>query len=214
VTDFANLLGPEPTWLTCPCGELTARVPCWTCSIAAAEQAKQIDRAESALATIPRRFAWARLDAPELAMRVRVQGDLKTASERILGAARAIFAGPSGSGKTSLACACLRLRPGGMFVSALRLGTARIQSAAGQGEADLVERSIAAPLLLIDEIGGEQKTATNAVRDVIFARHDADLPTWVTTGFRSDQLAEMYGDGFVRRLLEDAYVVQLGKVKP
>lgn len=211
MTDFANLLGPEPTWLTCKCGELSARVPCWTCSMAETEKQRMLDRVEQALASIPRGFAWATVDAPELPERVKARAELKTIVERVLGARRAIFAGPSGSGKTSLACACLRLRPMGTYVSALRLGTARIQSAAGQGEADLVERAIAAPMLLIDELGGEQKTATNAVRDVVFARHEADLPTWVTTGFRSEQLAEMYGDGLLRRLMEGAYVVQLGK---
>jgi DNA replication protein DnaC len=131
---------------------------------------------------------------------------------RVLASSRVVFAGPSGAGKTSLAIACLRERaPHGLFVSALRIGTARIQSHAGQGEAALVEQAIAAPLLLLDEVGGEQKTATNAVRDVIFARYDADLPTWITTGFKGGELAAMYGDGALRRLTEHAYVVQLGK---
>lgn len=70
-----------------------------------------------------------------------------------------------------------------------------------------------APLLLLDEIGGESKTATNAVKDVIWERVDNDLPTWVTTGFKGEQLAEMYGDGAFRRLTEGATIVQLG-VKP
>ena len=48
------------------------------------------------------------------------------------------------------------------------------------------------------------------MRDVLFARHDADLPTWITTGFSSQQLAETYGDGAVRRITEGAYVVKLG----
>ncbi len=122
-----------------------------------------------------------------------------------------VFSGPSGAGKTSLACACLRERiPHGLFVSAIKLGTARIQHSAGDGEAALVQRAMTVPLLLLDEVGGEQKTATNAVKDVIFARYDADLPTWITTGFRLSQLAEMYGDGTSRRLTENVYVVHLG----
>lgn len=207
---FADILGPEPEWLTCPCGERTARVPCWTCS--SAERVRDVEREsrDRALATIPQRYAWAALGTPLLAERVRASSDLKSLSERILGAANAILSGPSGAGKTSLGCACLRARPGGEYVSALRLGVARIQSAAGQGEASLVERCMSARLLLIDEVGGEGKTATNAVRDVVFARHDADLPTWITTGFGREQLAEMYGDGFVRRITEGAVVVRLG----
>ena len=212
---FHSLLGPEPAWLTCPCGAMTSRVPCWTCTLAA-EAAANRERQESAAnGSIPARYSWARLSAPDLAKRVGWQGSLKTASERILGAARVVFSGPSGSGKTSLAVACLRERgPFGLFVSALRLGTARIQAHAGQGEADLVERAIAAPLLLLDEVGGETKTATNAVRDVVFARHDEDRPTWITTGFKGQELAAMYGDGFLRRVTEGALVVKLGKGAP
>jgi hypothetical protein len=47
------------------------------------------------------------------------------------------------------------------------------------------------------------------VRDVVFERHDAERPTWITTGFSSQQLADFYGDGFLRRILEGAMVVRL-----
>jgi DNA replication protein DnaC len=119
--------------------------------------------------------------------------------------------GPSGSGKTSLAFACLRERlPEAMWVSALRLGVARIQHSAGDGEAKLVAECIAAPLLLVDELGGENKTSNNAVKSVIFERYDRDLPTWVTTGFASKDLVAMYGDGALRRLTEGGYVQGFG----
>jgi len=97
-----------------------------------------------------------------------------------------------------------------MFLRAFRLGVARQQAALGQGEPAIIERALTVPLLLIDELGGEAKTATNAVRDILFARHDEELPTWITTGFSSRQIAETYGDGALRRILEDAYVVRLG----
>lgn len=217
MTDFTNILGPEPVWLTCACGEITARVPCWSCGSQAEAKSKADEHRDALRATIPGRYSWARLTAPELRVRAKVPVSIEDASARVLGAARAIFSGPSGSGKTSFGVACLRRRiecdAKGIFVSALRLGTARIQSAAGQGEASLVERAMTAPLVLLDEVGGEAKTATNAVRDVVFARYDSDLPTWITTGFSSQQLAEMYGDGFLRRVLEDAYVVRCGGAK-
>lgn len=208
---FESLLGPEPAWLTCPCGELTSRVPCWACQVAIDHRAEHEEARSHSVASIPKRYGWANLAAPELVARVKSRDPVADVCRRVLAASRVIFAGPSGAGKTSLAIACLRERaPHGLFVSALRLGTVRIQSAAGKGEAVLVEQAIAAPLLLIDEVGGEAKTATNAVRDVIFARHDADLPTWITTGMKGAQLAELYGDGCLRRLTEGAYVVQLG----
>lgn len=161
--------------------------------------------------SIPKRYDWANLRSDDLATRVKSKQPVAEIAKRVLGATRVVFAGSSGSGKTSLACACLRERvPHGLFMSALKLGTARIQHSAGDGEPAAVERAMTVPLLLLDEVGGEQKTATNAVRDVIFARYDADLPTWITTGFRLAQLAEMYGDGAPRRLTEDACIVRLG----
>ncbi len=214
-------IGPEPKWLKCECGALSARVPCWDCDRAAMAKADAARERALSAATIPRHFAWASSGAPELLERValrRPNGDRAVQQreyidviDRVLGAHRVIFAGPSGSGKSSLACAALRLRiPHGLWLSALKLGTARIQHSAGDGEAALVERAMTVPLLLLDEVGGETKTSTNAVRDVLFARHDSDLPTWITTGFTSTQLAEMYGDGALRRIIEGAYVVRLG----
>jgi len=213
--DFGALLGPEPAWLVCPCGALSARTPCWDCCRRAETQTAADERRNAALATIPARYAWAALGASELPGRVSAREPLEKLATRVLGAARVVFSGPSGSGKTSFAIACLRERiPYGIFVSAIRLGTARIQGRAGDGEAALVERAMTAPLLLLDEVGGETKTATNAVKDVIFARMDADLPTWITTGFGRDELLAMYGDGCLRRLTEDVTVLRFGAVRP
>lgn len=214
-------LGPEPKWLICDCGGLSARVPCWDCDRAAMAKADAARERALSASTIPRRFDWADLESALMVDRVKLrrpngdravqQREFVEVGERVLAAQRVVFVGPAGSGKSSLACACLRRRiPHGFWLSALRLGTARIQHSAGDGESALVERSMAAPLLLLDEVGGETKTATNAVRDVLFARHDADLPTWITTGFTSKQLAETYGDGALRRIIEEAYVVKLG----
>lgn len=209
--DFSSLLGPEPTWLKCSCGVETSRVPCWDCDRAATAKADAARARGAAIASIPKRYSWAAVDAPELAARVRCQAPLTEVIRRVLGARRVIFAGPSGSGKTSLACACLRERlPHGIFMTSFRLAMARSQGALGQGEPLEVERAMAAPLLLLDEVGGENKIATSAIRDVLFAREDADLPTWITTGFTSKQLGETYGDGALRRIVEGAYVVRLG----
>ena len=39
---------------------------------------------------------------------------------------------------------------------------------------------------------------------------DNDLPTWITTGFKGQELVAMYGDGAYRRLTENVTVVQFG----
>ena len=208
---FEGILGPEPEWLTCACGALCARTPCWDCDRAAMALVDAARLRGAAIATIPKHYAWALAGAPDLKTRVKLASPLADVIKRVLGATRVVFVGASGSGKTSLACACLRERvPHGVFQTAFRLGLARQQAALGQGEPAIVETALNAKLLLLDELGGEAKTATNAVRDIIFARHDADMPTWITTGFTSSQIAETYGDGALRRMLEDAYVVKLG----
>lgn len=207
---FLDAIGPEPTWLTCECGQLSARVPCWGCTQARAIIAYDDERRDKALATIPARFRWATLKAPELAARVGLP-DPAGAGRKVLAAAGAVLAGPSGSGKTSLAVACMRERLlGALFMPAIRLGVARLQGKLGDGEADAVEQAVRADLLVLDDVGQEAKTATNAVRDVVFARHDAERPTWITTGLTSQQLAELYGDGFLRRVLEGAVALKLG----
>lgn len=210
---FLDALGPEPKWLTCGCGQQSARVPCWDCTQVRNILAIDDERRAKALASVPARFRWARLDAPELSERVRLPNPVE-AGRKVLAAAGAVFAGPSGSGKTSLAVACMRERLlGALYVPAIRLGVARLQSGLGDGEASTVEQAMRADLLLLDDVGQEAKTATNAVRDVVFARHDAELPTWITTGLTSDQLVAAYGDGFLRRILEGAVALKLGGSK-
>jgi DNA replication protein DnaC len=205
--------GAEPQWLKCKCGALSAIVPCWECDRDAREARARAEAQALAADELPRRYRWAQLGHADLARRVKLPGDLtvREVASRVLGASRVVLSGPSGSGKTSLGVACLRERlPGAMWVSALALGTTRIRHSAGDGSSKLEAACLRAPLLLIDELGGEQKGANNAVKDVIFGRYDDDLPTWITTGFGSKEIVAMYGDGALRRLTEGGYVLKLG----
>jgi hypothetical protein len=214
--DIGTLLGPEPAWLTCACGAVSARTPCFDCTIAEERRADEHRAEVLAVGSIPRAYS-ARLGSPELARRVRYQGDLKTLSGRILGAANVCFVGDPGTGKTTLAAACLRERlPHCLFVSALDLAVSRSQHSLGDGEASLVERAKAARLLLIDDVGQGHPAANDAVRPVVFHRYDADLPTWTTTGLDGKAVTALYGAGFLRRIAgvgRGGLVVQLGEPK-
>lgn len=208
-----DILGPEPVWKTCACGRSSARVPCIDCTVAAEEADERRDRYRAGLRTIPKEFEWAHINSPELAGRVdSKRRPLQDVIASVLASHRCIVAGAAGSGKTSLLTACLRerLHLGARFVSASELATARIQHAAGDGEALIVEQAMMAKLLLIDDLGEEQHTTTNAVRDVIRFRHNRGLATWVTTGLPSRVIATKYGDGIKRRLFEGAYCEWLG----
>ena len=126
-----------------------------------------------------------------------------------------VWMGPPGAGKSSLAVASLRRWVSGssraaMFIAAHHLATARIQHAAGRGEAPAVARAIAAPMLLIDDLGAGNATATDAASDVIRDRVDQGKPLWITTGLTAQELAARYDGGAIRRIFERAMVVKVG----
>lgn len=164
------------------------------------------DRVE---ATIPEVYAGARLDAPWLHALVGARAMAQ--AREALSAPLVVFFGPPGAGKTTLAVAMMRARgeDGSRFVSAKRLGTARIQHPAGAGEAPYVETAMRAKLALIDEVGAESLTQNDALPDVIFERHAHVLPTWYTTGLEPKAIGERFGGGAERRILEGAVVIRL-----
>jgi DNA replication protein DnaC len=170
-------------------------------------------------ATIPRDLRWARFNAPELAGRVVGGADPVARSQAAVRCQYVVWMGHAGTGKTSLATAALRAwsrdaKRAAMFGRAHHLGTARIQQRAGSGEAPIVARAIAAPLLLIDDLGAEAQTQNNAIADVIRDRFDEEKPLWFTTGLTANEVAARYDGGAVRRIFERAMVIQLVRPEP
>lgn len=210
---------PEFQWKQCSCGTQSTRVPCWDC--VKAEEERVAFAYQERRKGIPPRFAWATLDSAILAKRVHVLGRDGTRAEvGNVGAGilahsgpAVLFTGPAGTGKTSLAVACLRVveSPGVMFVPAAHLERARIEHSAGRGEAPLVHRAMTCPVLLIDDLGQDKPSSISAVEAVLLERHNAELPTWVTTGLTESELENRYGAGVSRRLTEKgtALVVRL-----
>lgn len=198
------------------CGAETMLDRCDACEAReAASAARQTAIAETER-SIPAGYRWATFDSPDLSTRVRVASGKSVAMASPLASfGRIVFVGEPGAGKTSLAVAMMRKRVAssgqrGAFIHAYKLGVARIQHSAGDGEAGLVELAMRAPLVLLDDVGTERQTATNAVPDVILERHAEGLPTWITTWLTSAQAAEKYGGGIARRIFEDTKIIRLG----
>jgi DNA replication protein DnaC len=179
---------------------------------------------------LPPSHRWASFDSQHLAERcadraasARGRANIR---ERLV-----MITGPAGVGKTTLGVAMLRAAfelwmknckakwatytddppmprlPS--MVHAHRLGSVRIQTAAGNGEAPYVAAAIRAPLVLIDDVGAEKATQMNALPDVVRERALAQRPTWFTTGLTFDQMAQRYDDGIARRLFEGAVEIDV-----
>lgn len=174
-----------------------------------------------AIATIGARYAWCRLDAPELRGRVNVSMEFEGAVESILAAKRSIGVGRGGSGKTSLFTAAFvekvrRLRPRdadrSIWVDATEL---ELACRSLKEESSILRRLMDAPLAMLDDIGEEpQNFGTTPVKAVVRHRHLHDLDTMLTTARTKEQLIACYGDGFARRITENAddlVVVKFGR---
>lgn len=201
--DCARGYGSTPTCFACAEAAAAAREAQRIASVTAA-RAREWRRA------VPPRFAWATQDAaPELAARVD-RAALSKAEK--LGLGPLTLTGPSGSGKTSLAVALVSRWVSGLgvgypadvdFVSSIDVEHAARRHRLGDDEPRAIERALEADLLVLDDLGMERsRFGVEALVRIIAHRHDQDLITVATTALDDGQLADTYGAGIARRLLE------------
>jgi DNA replication protein DnaC len=98
---------------------------------------------------------------------------------------------------------------GGEFVDAFSLSVARAQAHLGE-EPPILTRTLAASVLVVDDLGAEKDIHGSAVAEVIHERHANMRVTIITSGFSLQQLGARYGDGIGRRLGEGARIIDLG----
>lgn len=166
---------------------------------------------------VPSQFRWASFDAPDLVDRIPRREAIQEAREACT-KRRVVLVGPAGHGKTSLAAAMFRHRASrgerNAWAAAWRLGVVRMQYDLGKGEPPMVKKALAAPILVIDDVGIEKNTPTNALPDILFERHQEGMATWLTTAMTRKQTADRYGDGIARRVFEGARVIDCGISEP
>ncbi len=209
------------------------RVKCYRCQTVkqglgglceSCRDAEAFDRAKQRVfASIPKRFRWAiDCNLSTLSERVRLPTDRISAAlawSAGLGAVPPSLAltGDTGMGKTSLAVALFatwfaRHRNEGVrFMSAIELGLARSRHPLGHDDPPAVLAAIAAPLLILDDLGQEASAHADVMRQIMHARHNDDLPTWVTSGLKHADLAQRYDGGLARRIFEESKHVALGE---
>lgn len=174
---------------------------------------------EQALGRVPAAYEGAELDAGWLVDLVG-QGNIDRARVA-LSSPRVAFVGPPGAGKSTLAAAMFRAAARAerrqervsrfRWVSAHALAKARAEFGLGAGEAPLVEAAVAAPLVVIDELGGEDARYASAVAEVIYERHAEARATWITLGVGPKEVATRYGGGIARRVFEGSTVFKLAR---
>ncbi len=177
---------------------------------------------EDVISWVPPAYAGAEVDADWLV--ALVGADTIARCRESIGVPRVAFTGPPGAGKTSLAAAMYKLSARSetstptlrryRWVSSHKLAKARSGLPLGEGEAPLVTACMEAPLLVLDELGGEDPRYASAVGEVLFDRHEQARPTWVTTGVGPNEIAARYGGGIARRVFEGATVFRLRGRKP
>jgi len=194
------------------CHGLTTGRRCFDCE---RKRDRARDAREKTSDALPEGFRWAVFGSALLLERTGGDHALLERARSAVGATRVLLVGPSGSGKTSLAVAMLRCwaehnGEQAMFVLATDLASARSRSRFG-AESTEVSAALAAPLLVIDDLGTDKDIPTSAVTEVVFHRHAHSKPTWVTTWTTHEQRVTRYGDGLARRVILGVRIIECGK---
>lgn len=216
IADFLNV--PEPKWVTCDlCGVKNTSKTCWECRKPKSKAVTGHPIVAEVRRRLPAAFQTASLDDPA-SLRTRVSDpNAVRVAKRAVNASKVVLVGPSGIGKTTLVSAMALARAQSMglpawWASAPGLSRVCAEHPLGCGEHRMMSIATGPGLLLFDDVGNETvPVSQNRTPDVMIARYDNALPTWVTTGLDWGQMANRLGENIARRVYEGAQVIELGK---
>jgi DNA replication protein DnaC len=210
---------------TCPCGKPS--VPGRECAECHQLRDRRRDVAQKLSESLPEEHRSSRFDALELATKWVKPCPGQSAGQPIALAKasashpRVVLTGASGTGKTTLAV-CMARRwayewasspayeagQAPLFASCVALASSRMRTSGR--EAPLVLAAIAAPLLVLDDLGNpKSEPPSSPIVDVIWERVEKRRPTWITTWLSPDDCTARYGDGVTRRVFERARIIRL-----
>lgn len=130
------------------------------------------------------------------------------------GCGNVIFLGPTKKGKTAAQGYLFRrlilesVRTGENWDSVVSMRWLRAQKLQkeaeahpmGKGELPEIKEAVSCRLLFIDELGWEKDRSMFS--NILAERYDAELPTIISSGYRVEELEEIYGEAFIRRMAE------------
>lgn len=159
--------------------------------------------------------------ANELTRRVSSQEFLTAALRWQWGSGNLLLLGSTGKGKTTAAGILFRrllrdawMKGGEPWARVQSMRWVRAQQferevrahPLGKGECEMYREAVNAKLLFLDELGWE--TDHKLIAGLIAARYDQPNPTVITSNWAVDRLRRVYGDAVVRRMVQDAHLVE------
>jgi len=217
------------------CGRCERELSANVCVCDECAQAERYERRgfelNRARESIPSRFRWSRLTAPELAKRLKATPKVIRAAWTAIGGANptVTIVGQSGTGKTSLAVAMLAevIEAGAAmscdmktlerarfahFADAPQLAISRKEHKLGADAPGEVLRARRASVLVLDEVGKEGRGELDVAK-IIHEREAACALTIVTTWLDEAGILAAYDGGLARRLFRKSILFELGGAK-
>jgi DNA replication protein DnaC len=213
---FANFKPPSPTGTCADCGDGVFHndTRCRECAAkverARAARARAVNAAS---ASIPASFAFTRAGLADSKVRACVRDHVALAkvTKAASGSEWLLLRGEAGLGKS--VCAAAVAWSGAergvalLWLDAFELANAVARAPLGV-EPRLVRDALAAPLLVVDDLGSETAVPTSPIAEVLHRRHARGARTIVTTWLDIGATEARYGSGIARRLYERAVVVE------